>query len=196
MDNDSKDESAVETSFSDIDSALTTYLGSDFCYIRREINGSITHILKKKKNEAWADQLTIDDSEVKGFDNEEIATFLIHKVLWDRRNQRTGGIIFLLMFIVGVPVIFILDLALGITDSYSLPGILVGGGVLLPFICLLGCASGPDEREVDNQVYSIRPNFIAVLRKMKEHEENEMKKGFIEERIQRLLDSSQTRSIE
>ncbi len=196
MDDESGDESAVEISHSDIDSILTTHLGSNFCYKRREANESVTHILKKMKGNDWVDHLTIEDDDVKGFDNEDIATFIIHKVMWNRRSHRTTGIILLLMFIIGVPVMFYIDHSLGITDPYSLPGVLTGIAVMFPFFLLCGIWSNYDEKSVDNQLYSTRSNFITVLRKMKELEENEVKKAIIEGRIQRLLERFQVQPIE
>ena len=192
----SSDESAVETSFSDIDSVLATHLGSNFCYKRREANGTITHVLKKMKGDDWADQITIEDEKVKGFDNEEIATFIIQNVMRNRGNERAGGIFLLLIFIVWFPISLYIDLSLGITDPWSIPSVLIGGATMLPFFILCWILSDYEENLADNKIYSTRSNFIEVLRKMKELEESEAQKAIIESRIRRLLDRYQAQPIE
>ena len=46
-----EDESVAETSHPDIDRALEMYLGSDaLCYKTIEVDGSTTHLIKKRKN--------------------------------------------------------------------------------------------------------------------------------------------------
>lgn len=190
-------ESAVETSHPDIDNTLNLHLGSDdFCYKTREVDGSTTHLIMKMVRSTWKVHLTIDDKDVKEFDDEELATFLMLKVSLDRVTKRTTGGMFILYFIIGVPVTIYVSITLGIYDPYSFAGLLIDGAVIAPFILLCCIWSNSSERSVDNRLYSIRPNFITVLQKMKDFKETDSEKKQLEERIDRLLGRSQTRPIE
>jgi hypothetical protein len=196
MGNEFGDESVVKTSYPDINSALKMHLGSDFCYDRREVDGSTIHVLRELKKGAWKDYATIEDKEIKGFDNDEIATFLILKVSMDRVIKRTTGGMLLLYFIIGVPVTFIISLALRISDAYSIEGLLITGGVMVPFIAICCLWSDSDEKSVDDRLYSIRPNFIAVLQKMKELKEVDTQKKILDGRIQRLQESRPSQIVD
>ena len=180
-------ESAVETSHPDIDSALEMHLRfDDFCYKTREVEGSTTHLLKKMKKGEWKDHFTIEDKEVKGFDNEEMATFLILKVSWDRANIRTTGGMLILYFIIGVPVTMYISLALGISLPDSFESFLISGAVMAAFIPPCYIWSNSAEKSIDNRLYATRPNFIDVLKKMRDLKEADYQKTALEDRIQRL----------
>ena len=190
-------ESAVETSHPDIDSALEMYLGfGDFCYKTKEVEGSTTHLIKKMKKGTWKDHFTIEDEEVsKGFDNVELATFLIHQVSMNRAFKRRILGVLILFFFVALPIILYSVVVLGLTSQDDLEVMLIGGGVTVLFIPILCIMMSSAERSVDNHLYSIRPNFIGVLQKMKEFSEEDYQKTALEKRIQRLLDRFQTRPI-
>ncbi|MFX1483832.1 MAG: hypothetical protein ACFFCP_11670 [Promethearchaeota archaeon] len=189
-------ESVDETSNPDIDSILQRHLGPDFCYRKREASGSTSHILKKMKKGRWKDHITVEDEEVRGFADDEIATFLILKDSNYRIDMRTTGGTLLLWFIVGFPVDWYISSALGIFDAYSIPSLLVFGAVFVPFIILCCLWSNSAEKSADHRLYSSLPNFITVLQKLKDLEEVEYKKKDYDERIQRLSDQFQTRPIE
>ncbi len=190
-------ESDVETSHPDIDRAIEIHLGSDdFCYKTIEVDGSTTHLIKKRKKRPWKDQITFEDKDVKGFDNEEMVTFLILKISMDRVSKRTMGVMLVLYFIIGVPVTWYISIALGYIDPYSFAGLLLGGAVMVPFVCICYIWSNSAERSVDDRLYSTRSNFITVLQKMKDLKEAEFQKKDLEERIRRLVDRYQTRPIE
>lgn len=196
MDDEFGHESTIEISHPDVDSALEMHLRSDdFCYKTREVDGSTTHLLKKMKKGEWTDHFTIEDKEVKGFDNEEMATFFILKVSRDRVNIRTTGVMLLVYFIVGVPVTMYISLALGITDPDSFASFLLSGTLMVPFICVCYIWSNSSEKSIDNRLYSTRRNFIDVLKKMRDLKEADYEKTALENRIQRLLDRFQTRHI-
>ncbi|MHA2027079.1 MAG: hypothetical protein ACW98U_14355 [Candidatus Thorarchaeota archaeon] len=190
-------ESTAETSHPDIDSALDMHLGSgDFSYRTREVDGSTEHVIKKMKKGTWKDHLTIEGKKVDGFDNEELATYLIHQVSMNQAfKRRIIGIMILFLF-VAMPIVLYSVLVLGLTPEDDFEVYLIGGGVTVIFIPILCIMLSSAERSADKRLYSIRPNFIEVLQKMKEHSEEDYQKQALENRIRRLVDRSQTRFTE
>ena len=192
MDDEIQDDFPLETSHPDIDSALQMHLGSDaFSYKTRDSDGSTEHLVMRLKKGLWKVHFTIDDEEVKTFDSEEMATFLIHQVSMNRAIKRRLIGLFVLFFVVAVPVLLfsILVLGIGIQDDFE--KFLIAGGVTVAFIPVLCILMSSTERSVDNRVYTIRPNFVEVLQKMIDLKEEPYQKRALEQRLQHLQGSNQ-----
>ncbi len=184
---DTQDEAAHEVSHPDIDSALEMYVGSgDFSYKTRIVEGTTQHLVMRLKNDLWKVYLKIDAEEVKNFDDEELATFLIHQVKMDRaiKHRLFGLIVVFLVVMVSVALYSILILGIGTTDDFET--FLIAGGVTVAFIPVFCILMSSAERSVDDSVYAVRPNFIQVLKKMMDLKENPYQKRALEKRIERL----------
>ena len=187
-----QDAPALETSHPDIDSALEMHIESgDFAYKTRVVDGKTEHVVMRSKKGQWKDHLRIDDDEVKNFDSEEMATFLIHQVKMDRAIKRRIVAIIILFFIVAIPIVAYSVLVLGVESTDDFEKFLIGGGVVVAFIPVFCILMSSAERAVDNGVYNIRPNFIEVLQKMKDNKQEPYLKGPLEQRIERLRRKNQ-----
>ena len=192
-----QDDSAFGISHPDIDSTLELYVGvGDFSYKTRMVDGATEHLIMKLKKGHWKVHLKIDDEEVKNFDNEEMATFLVHQVKMDRAIKRRlfGLIIVFIAVIVSVALYSVMILGIGTTDDFET--FLIAGGVSVAFIPVFCILMSSAERSVDDSVYAILPNFMEVLQKMMDSKDNPYQKRGIEQRIQRLRRSSQTPDID
>jgi hypothetical protein len=197
VDDMSDDDINLETSHPDIDSAFEMHLGfGDFSYKTRTVNGTTEHLVMRLKKDQWKVHLRIDDDEVKTFDTEEMATFLIHQVKMNRAIKRRlfGIILVFIVVIVSVALYSVLILGIGTTDDFET--FLIAGSISVVFIPVFCILMSSAERSVDDSVYAIRPNFIEVLQKMMDSKDNPYQKKGVEQRIQRLRHSSQTRDID
>ncbi len=184
---DTQEDTAHEVSYPDIDSALEMYVGSgDFSFKTRTVDGTTQHLVMRLKNDLWKAHLKIADEEVKNFDDEELATFLIHQVKMDRAIKRRllGLIAVFLVVMVSVALYSILILGIGTTDDFET--FLIAGGVSVAFIPVFCILMSSAESSVDDSVYAVRPNFIQVLKKMMDLKENPYQKRALEKRIERL----------
>ena len=180
-----------ETQHPDIDSALEMHIGTgDFSYKTRTVNGSTEHLVRRLKKDQWKVHLRIDDDEVKTFDTEEMATFLIHQVKMDRSMKRRlfGLILVFIAVIVSVALYSVLILGIGATDDFET--FLIAGSVSVAFIPVFCILMSSAERSVDDGVYAIRPDFIEVLQKMMDLKDTPYQKRALEKRIQRLQRSN------
>ena len=183
----------LETSHPDIDSALEMHVGdADYSYKTRNVNGKTEHLVMRLKKSSWKVHLRIEDDEVKTFDNEEMATFLIHQVKMHRAMKRRVIAFIIIFFVVAIPIAAYSVLVLGIEPTDDFEKFVIAGVVsvvLLPIFCILLSSR---ERSVDNEVYAIRPNLIEVLKKTMDLQETPYQKKGIEQRIQRLQGSFRT----
>lgn len=182
-----QDDSAFGISHPDIDSTLELYVGvGDFSYKTRMVDGTTEHLIMKLKKGHWKVHLKIDDDEVKNFDNEEMATFLVHQVKMDRAIKRRlfGLILVFIVVIVSVALYSVMILGIGTTDDFET--FLIAGSVSVAFIPIFCILMSSAERSVDDSVYAVRPNFIEVLNKMMDLKEEPYQKRPLEQRIERL----------
>jgi magnesium-transporting ATPase (P-type) len=178
------------TSHPDIDSALEMYVGfGDFSYKTRTVKDTTEHLVMRLKKNQWKVHLRIEDEEVKTFDTEELATFLIHQVKMDRALKRRlfGLILVFIAVIVSLALYSVLILGIGATDD--LETFLIAGSVSVAFIPVFCILMSSAERSVDDSVYAIRPNLIEVLQKMMDLKETSYQKRPLEHRIRRLQES-------
>jgi hypothetical protein len=179
-----REDSMLETSHPDIDSALEIHIGTgDFCYKTRTADGITEHILMRLKKGQWKEHLQIDDDEVKTFSNEELATFLIHQISMDRAIRRRLYSLIILFLGIIVPIVVYTILVLGIDDFGKF---IIAGGLsvsLFPIFCFLMSSS---ERSVDDKIYASCQNFIDVLQKMIDLKDEPYLKAALEKRLQRL----------
>lgn len=176
-----------EISHPDIDSTLELYLGpDDFSYKKRRTNGGIEHLVMRLKKGKWKTHLRIKNEEVKSFDSEEMATFLIHQIKMDRSIKRRLFVLFLvfIVVIISVALYSILILGIGTIDDFEV--FLISGGVTVAFIPVFCILTSSAERSVDERVYALRPNFIEVLQKMMDLKEEPFQKRGFKQRIERL----------
>ncbi len=187
MDEETAGDLPMEISHPDIDSALEMYLGSDdFSYKTRETEGVTEHLLMRLKKGVWKIHFIIDDKEVKTFEDDEKATFLIHQVLMDRALKRRLIGTLLSFFVIAVPVILYSIIFLGIEVQDDLQKFLIAAGVTLAFIPICCILMSSAERSVDKQVYATRSNLVEVLQKMIDLTDEPYVKRAIKKRLQRL----------
>jgi len=182
-----QDDSAFGISHPDIDSTLELYVGvGDFSYKTRMVDGTTEHLIMKLKKGHWKVHLKIDDDEVKNFDSEEMATFLVHQVKIDRAIKRRlfGLILVFIVVIVSVALYSVMILGIGTSDDFET--FLIAGSVSVAFIPIFCILMSSAERSVDDSVYAVRPNFIEVLNKMMDLKEEPYQKRPLEQRIERL----------
>ncbi len=190
MDEETAGDLPMEISHPDIDSALEMYLGSDdFSYKTRVTEGVTEHLLMRLKKGVWKIHFTIDDKEVKTFEDDEKATFLIHQVLMDRALKRRLIGVLLSFFVIAVPIFLYSVIFLGIEVQDDLQKFLIAAGFTLAFIPIFCILMSSAERSVDKRVYNARLNFIVVLQKMIDLEEEPYQKRALEKRLQRLQES-------
>jgi len=183
----SQDDTTYEVTHPDIDSALEMYIGSDdFSYKSRIVDGTTQHLVMRLKKGRWKVHLKIGDEEVKNFDDEELATFLIHQVKMDRAIKRRLFVIILVFLVVIVSVALYSMMILGIGTIDDFETFLIAGGVSVAFIPIFCILMSAAERSVDDSVYAIHPNLIQVLNKMMDLKENPYQKRALEKRIERL----------
>ena len=176
-----------ETSHPDIDSALEMHLGpDDFSYKTRTMNGTTEHLVMQLKKEKWKIHLRIDDEEVRNFEPEEIATYIILQVKLNKSLKKRLLIIFLLVFVISIPIAFFSFTVLGIGVNDDFEKFLILGGVTVVFIPLACILMSGAERSIDKALHASRPNFIQVLQKMIEQKESPYEKRALQNRINRL----------
>lgn len=180
-------DNGFETSHPDIDSALEMHIGSgDFSYKTRTTEGKTEHLVMLQKKDQWKIYRRIDDEEVKNFEPEEMATYIILQVKLDKSMRRRLLAIFILLFVVSLPVTFFSFNVLGIGVNDDFGKFLIAGGVTVVFIPLACILMSGAERSVDKALYASRPNFTQVLQKMMDLKEEPYEKRAIQKRIDRL----------
>jgi hypothetical protein len=180
-------DSGFGTPHPDIDSALEMHLGSDdFSYKTRTTNGTTEHLVMQLKKENWKIYLCIDDEEVKNFEPEEIATYIIFQVKLGKSMRKRLLIIFILLFAISIPIAFFSFTVLGIGVNDDFEKFLILGGVTVVYIPLACILMSGAERSIDKAIYASRPNFIQVLQKMMEQKESPYEKRALQNRINRL----------
>ena len=176
-----------ETSHPDIDSALEMHLGpNDFSYKTRIKNGTTEHLVMQSKKEKWKIYLRIDDEEVRKFEPEEIATYIIFQVKLGKSMRKRLLIIFILLFVISIPIALFSFIVLGIGVNDDFEKFLILGGVTVAYIPLACILMSGAERSVDRVLYTSRPNFIQVLQKMMEQKDSLYEKRALQNRIKRL----------
>jgi hypothetical protein len=196
VDDEIVDDIPLETSHPDIDSALEMHLGSDdFSYKTRTVNESTQHLVMRLKKGLWKVHFTIDDEEVKAFDSDELATFLIHQVSMNRAIKRRLIGFLVLFFVIVVPVALYSVIVLGIGTHDDFEKFLIAGGLTAVFIPVFCILLNSAERSVDRRVYNTRHNFIDVLQKMMDLKETPYQKRALEQRLQRLQNAYRTNDL-
>ncbi|MFX1483833.1 MAG: hypothetical protein ACFFCP_11675 [Promethearchaeota archaeon] len=180
-----------DTSHPDIDSALEMHLGTDFSYKTKVVDGETIHQIMRLKKGQWTLQFTVPDEDVRTFDNEEMATYLIHYISRDRAIKRRLIGIVIAFLVIAVPIFLFSYLVLGIGVQDDFQVFLIVGGTSVVFISVFCIVMSSVERTIDRRVYSSRSNFIDMLQKMMDQAEEPYEKGAIEQRIRRLEQSYQ-----
>ena len=180
-------DNGFETSHPDIDSALEMHIGSgDFSYKTNTVKGKTEHLVMLQKKDQWKVYHRIDDEEVKNFEPEEMATYLILQVRLDKSMRKRLLIIFILLFVTSIPIAFFSFTVLGIGVNDDFGKFLIFGGFTVAYIPLACILMSGAERSVDKALYASRTNFIQVLQKMMDLKEEPYGKRAIQERIDRL----------
>ncbi|MFX1561315.1 MAG: hypothetical protein ACFFBL_12065 [Promethearchaeota archaeon] len=177
----------LETSHPDIDSVLEMHIGTgDFSYRTRIADGSTEHLLMNLKWNQWKVALRIDNEEVKTFEPDELATYLILQVKMNQAMKRRFWALILLFAVISIPIVGLSIIVLGVGVTYDFEKFLIAGGVIAIFIPLACVLMSGVEKSVDRSLYQNRSNLIQVLQKMMDLKETPSQRSAIQDRIDRL----------
>jgi hypothetical protein len=104
----------------------------------------------------------------------------------DKSMRKRLLIIFILLFVISIPIAFFSFTVLGIGINDDFGKFLIFGGVTVAYIPLACILMSGAERSVDKALYASRPNFTQVLQKMMDLKEEPYEKRAIQKRIDRL----------
>jgi hypothetical protein len=173
----------------EIDSTLQKYLESDKYRYRTKTlpNGLTKHLfMERKYGEFWLKE-TLHNDEMESLDPEEVATFLVHKLLLERARVLSVIALFVTAFL--VTAFSTISLGVDIIEEFQ---ILFDGATIFIFCVVAFALMWTADRRVDNRVYAACPNLISVLQKMKGFREDPYQKWWIERRIRRLQDNDRS----
>ncbi len=177
-----------DTSHPDVDSSLEMHFREAEYSFKSGKYIEVTDyaILKMKKNGSWTVHEIVEASEIELFDDEELITVLIEKIVSKKETRKATFTLFALALIICIPVFVIAftELGIGILDdvwTYILIAIIMA--FVIPISCVIFSRS---MRKIDQILYSTRSDFIQTLQKRADAEEKEyVKRGFVT-RIERL----------
>jgi hypothetical protein len=178
-----------DISHSDIDSSLQMYFGNnEYCFKSRKcVEATYYAILKMRKNGKWMVQEAVESSEVEMYNEDELITALIEKIISKKESRKPFLILTIIGIIILIPILFVGYTVLGpetMTEygmSYIITGIVVV--LLLPFACVIG---NRKQRRIDRILYSTRVDYLQILQKQADAEDNEYIAREIVKRIERL----------
>ena len=177
-----------DTSHSDIDSSLKLYFGdAEYSFkSRKYIETTYYAMLKMRKNGTWMVHEAVEASEVEMFDEDELITVLIEKIVSKREGRKVFITLLAFACVISIPIIVygVIVLGIGARDDimqYVLGGIIIA--LTIPFGCFV---SNRSHNKIDGILYSTRANYIQILQKRMDAEENDYTKQRFVNRIKRL----------
>ncbi|MHA1905883.1 MAG: hypothetical protein ACW98Y_01195 [Candidatus Thorarchaeota archaeon] len=177
-----------DISHSDIDSSLEMYFQETGYSFRSRKYIEVTYyaILKMRKNGSWMVQEAVEASEVEMFDKEELITVLIEKIVSKKESRKVYLTMIAIAIVITIPFIVYGVIVLGIGIRDDLSQYILGGIIIALFLPPACCVVDRNLKKIDRILYSTRANYIQILQKRMDAEENPYTKKGIVNRIERL----------
>lgn len=179
--------SFYDTSHPDIDSGLESYFGDeDYCFKSRKMNDSEYYAILRMRRGMWHVTKTFEQAAISLFDTEELITYLIDQILGTKVQRRAVLTIFGLTFVIAIPIVLYSVIVIGIGSNDDFQQFIVAGiimVIIVPIACVLINRSNMKLAET---LYAAKPNYIQVLEKLAEVEEQPFIKQAIEKRVEKL----------